>query len=221
MVSAVVFDLEGTLIDLSEQHILAYREVLGKHFNIEFTKEDFLSGYGRGPHHIIRMFLERHGIEKSDVECRRLADEKQVVLREKYSDKVRVLPGVRNLLNDLTEACLKVGLASSSPRRNVEFMLKNPGLWDYFQVVVAMEDVPEAKPDPRIFLLAAEKLNVKPAECVAVEDSVHGVRAAKDAGMKVVGVLTGGRKRDELEAEGADLVVEDLTRMSVEDLDFV
>lgn len=113
---------------------------------------------------------------------------------------------------------MKKAVASSSPGKNVEFMLKNPGLDEYFDIIVTMEDVKEAKPNPRIFQLAAEKLGVKPEECIVIEDSIHGIKAGKTAGMKVIGVQTGFRTQEELEKAGADLVVEDLEGLELEDL---
>jgi len=220
VVSAVIFDLEGTLIDISDYHILAFKEVMRKNYSLDFTREDFLAGYGMHPWHIAEMFLKKHGVNASEAECRRLAEEKQVILRAKYADKVRVLPGARELLERFKAAKIRIALASSTPGKNVEFMLKNTGLKGFFKVVVVAEDVAEAKPDPGIFLLAAKKLGVLPSDCVVFEDSVHGVKAAKAAGMKVIAVLSGGTKRGALEAEGAGLVVEDLTSVSAGSLDF-
>lgn len=214
---AVIFDLEGTLIDLSSGHVKAYNEVLSGRYGLEFTHDDFLIGYGRHPWRIIKDFLEKKGVH--DGNYREVAEQKQVILREKYRKELKVLPGVRKLLEDLLEAGAQIALATSTPRKNMEFMLKDPDLWDYFKVKVVAEDVKEAKPHPQIYQLAAEKLKVKPEDCWVIEDSLPGVQAGKAAGMRVIGVQTGFRTREELEKAGADLVVEDLEELTLEDLD--
>jgi beta-phosphoglucomutase family hydrolase len=216
MAEAVVFDLEGTLIDMVESHVKAYDEVLAAGYGSRFVMDDLIAGYGKAPWRIVQMFLQRNGVSASERQCRLIADEKQKILRAKYAGLVAVLPGVRALLKSLKDSKMRLAVASSSPRENVKFMLAAPGLRDFFDVVVAGEDVREAKPDPALFLLTAQRLGVNPPSCAAVEDSTFGVEAAKAAGMKVVAVMTGGRKRDELEALGPDLVIKDLTEASAD-----
>jgi len=214
MASAVIFDLEGTLIDILNGHVKAYDEVVARKYGLKFTREDMLKGYGMHPHRIIKEYLRRNGIDEGD--CQKLADAKQALLRSKYRRELKVLPGAKKLLQELQDNGVQTALASSTPQQNVEFMLKDPGLWGYFQAIIVGEDVPEAKPKPHIFLLAAEKLGVDPGDCVVVEDSVVGLKAAKAAGMKTIAVLTGGQPKDEISREKPDILAKTLEEVTVE-----
>ncbi|MFH1403574.1 MAG: HAD family phosphatase [Candidatus Altiarchaeota archaeon] len=213
-VKAVVFDLEGTLVDMFDSHVKAFNEVMARHYNLGFKSQDLLIGYGMHAGDIMRIFLRRNGVDCAD--CTTLVEEKQGILRSKYAGDLKVLPGARQILDALRKSGFKIGLASSSPGRNVEFMLRNPGLRPYFDAVAVAEDVEKAKPNPAVFLKAAELLGLNPRECVAVEDSVHGVEAAKKAGMMVIGVTTGQGTMEELDAAGADLIVASLESLTAE-----
>lgn len=103
-----------------------------------------------------------------------------------------------------------MAVASNSPRRNVDRMLQTTGLTGYLYAVVTVDEITKPKPDPQIFLKAAEKLSVKPSDSVVVEDSVHGIAAGRAAMMRTVAVLTGGASRQDLLNAGSDMLVDSL-----------
>jgi HAD superfamily hydrolase (TIGR01509 family) len=128
---------------------------------------------------------------------------------ESYRRHAVPAPGVPELVDGLRGRGLKLAVASSSRTAWVETALEKLGLGQVFTVVVTGDMVRHSKPDPQIYLLAAERLNVAPGRCLAIEDAPKGVQAARAAGMKVVGVKTGYTAH--LTLEGADVVLESLT----------
>jgi beta-phosphoglucomutase len=130
---------------------------------------------------------------------------------------VELLPGVQALLDGFRTAGAKQAIGSSAPRRNLELILDLTRTADYFDAVVAMEDTIRGKPDPQVFLTAAERVNVRPARCIVLEDAVAGVEAAKAGGMKCVAVtFVGHHSVEALRKAGADRVLTTLEELSAE-----
>lgn len=189
MIKAVIFDLDGVLADTAECHYKAWLEIAGK-LGIKFDREKnhLLRGVSRRESILI---LIEGQIELSEDEVQRFMDEKNniyIKLVEKAGKKL-LLSGVIEFLGKLKEAGIKLGLASSS--RNARKILKLTELdKGFFDVVVDGNDIKNTKPDPEIFLRAAEKLNANPSECLVVEDAPAGIEAAKRAGMAALGIGT-------------------------------
>ncbi len=204
---AAIFDLDGTLIDLFEVHLEAFKDTVKKYSGLDFTREDLIAGYGRKTEEIAEIFFAKHGVSGVDVEA--LATERRDMVLQNLS-QLKVLPGVVRLLTDLRKAGVKCAVGTSAQRDVTVRVLKESGLSKYFDAVASIDDVSRGKPAPDIFLYAAKKLGVPPTECVVFEDSPFGIRAAKAARMKSVAVLTSLHSREELEKEKPDLVVDSL-----------
>src|SRR5262249_10823849 len=130
---------------------------------------------------------------------------------------VELLPGVRPLLEGLHASGFRQAIGSSAPRRNLELILRLTATEHFFDAVVAMEDTTRGKPDPQVFLVAAQKLGAPPVRCVVFEDAVAGVAAARAGGMKCVAVrFVGHHPEEKLRAAGADLVVRSLEAVTAE-----
>lgn len=214
---AVIFDLDGVLVDTFEANRKAFNVVMRRRYGFNVSKGEFLGYFGMDPHDITRMILKNHGIKEMD-KIADIYDEKKEAFRGLIEKEVRLLPGALETLTRMGEASFRLALASSNSRSSIQQMMEKTGLAGYFEAVVGFEDTAKAKPDPEIFLKAAGKLGVKPEECWVIEDSLHGVEAGKKAGMKVIGVQTGFRSRAKLEKAGADLVVETLEHLNLDDL---
>jgi HAD superfamily hydrolase (TIGR01509 family) len=145
----------------------------------------------------------------------RLADRKEKLYREGIRGKVVAMPGVTELIHGLKAAGFHLAIGSSTPRANVDLVLSELGIQDLFQVIVAGEDVTKGKPDPQVFLLAAERLGIPPERCLVVEDAVAGVRAALDGGMKALAVTTNHSRQALSEAHR---VVDSFTEVSPQDV---
>jgi beta-phosphoglucomutase len=215
---AALWDMDGTMVDTAELHFQAWETVCREHGR-DFTRADFAATFGRrNPEIIHTLFGERFNDEQSAA----LADRKEEVYRAAASAGVVLLPGARTLLDDLHRAGFVQAIGSSAPRANLELILRLTGVARFFDAVIGSEDTQRGKPDPQVFLVAAERLGVPPARCVVFEDAVAGVQAARAGGMKAVAVrFVGHHAESALRQAGADLVVESLEQVSariVEDL---
>jgi beta-phosphoglucomutase len=210
--SAVVWDMDGTLVDTAELHYRAW-VALARELHRPFTRADFTATFGRRNPEIIRQVFDA---ASSDEDIARLGARKEDLYKAQARQGVELLPGVRPLLEELHAAGFKQAIGSSAPRGNLDLILALTHIGPLLDAVVSMEDTQRGKPDPQVFLLAAAKLGVEPARCLVVEDAVAGVQAAKAGGMKCIAVtFVGHHPADRLKAAGADLVVKTLEEVSV------
>ena len=182
---ALVFDMDGVLIDSNPAHRRAW-EAFNRRYGLETTESMHESMYGKRNDDIVRNFFGE--LPAEEVRARGAA--KEVLYREMIGGRVEdmLVPGVRPFLE--RHAALPKALASNAEPDNIHFLLDRARLRGYFRVVVDGGQVRHPKPDPELYLLAARLLGVAPADCVVFEDSYAGVAAGNAAGMRVVGVLT-------------------------------
>lgn len=209
---AVLFDWDGVVVDSSRHHYLSWQElaaVIGK----SLTEEQFRESFGQ----INRVIIpEIFGWSDDPEEIDRLGRRKEALYREIVArEGITPLPGVLDLIRDLRAAGAPRVIGTSTERENIRTALEVMDLADAFDGVVASEDVARGKPDPEVFLKAADRAGLPPERCIVLEDSHHGLQAAEAGGMKSVGVLTTHR-RDKL--GHADLFVESLEELSAERL---
>src|SRR6187401_1847881 len=198
---AVLWDLDGTLVDSEEFHWLSWRDTMRPE-GVELTYEQFLASFGQRNDRILGTWL---GADVDVERARTIGDAKEAEYRRlAETHGLSPLPGAREWLIALRAAGWKQSIASSAPRENVEVMLHVLDLTQYLDAIVGAEDVTIGKPDPQVFLTAADKLGVRPAHCVVVEDAAAGVEGARRGGMKCIGVTKNG-------ALDADVVVRSLT----------
>jgi beta-phosphoglucomutase len=208
----VIFDLDGVLVNTGEFHRRSWYD-LAQREGFEMSDELFYSTFGMQNYQIIPMLVGR---EVTAEELERLSEWKESRYRELISGKLKLLDGVKELIEDLKRAGFLLAIGTSTPLVNLEFMLENVPVDGWFDVYVTGEDVKRGKPEPDTFIMAAEKLSLPRENCVVVEDAVQGVAAGKAAGMAVVAVTT-TRERKEL-AE-ADLIVDSLAELKAEDFE--
>jgi beta-phosphoglucomutase len=211
---AVIWDMDGTLVDTAELHFAAW-EAVARELNQPFTRADFAATFGkRNPEILRQLYVNRF----SDKEIADLGERKEVYYRAAARRQgVEPLPGVRRLMKELHEAGFRQAVGSSAPRANLDLVLQLTKLVTFFDALVSMEDTERGKPDPQVFLVAADRLAVSPNGCLVVEDAVAGVQAAKAGRMKCIAVDFVGHHGDAaLRAAGADLVVKTLEDVSVE-----
>ena len=207
-----IFDLDGVLADSHPAHFRAWKRLLdsiGK--PIQDRDVDFILE-GRKRREILEHFLGT----LSDQQLEEYGRQKEAFFLEE-SKNIETIAGVRELLQILALASIPLAVASCGTRNRVNDLLERLDLRHYFQAVITGDDVKEGKPDPSIFLLASECYGIAPRDSLCLEDSVSGVRAAKSAGMRCLGVAKGGRGALLLEV-GADKVVPDFVHLSVAEL---
>jgi beta-phosphoglucomutase len=213
---AAIWDVDGTLVDSAELHFEAWVE-LAKDIDRPFTRADFTGTFGRRNPEIIRALFNAGA---DDAWVAEIGERKEQKYRAAVlSNGVTLLPGAADLLRGVHDLGWVQAVGSSAPRANLELILDTTGTRPFFRAVVAMEDTTRGKPDPQVFLVAAEKLGVPPGRCVVFEDAVAGVQAARAAGMKCVAVrFVGHHPADALQAAGADRVVESLAEIGAADV---
>jgi beta-phosphoglucomutase len=212
MLRAVIFDMDGVIVDSHPAHKKAWQKFLELQ-NRDVSNEDLnFVMEGRKREEILRHFLG----EVSDEQLHILGHQKEQIFREEAVD-VKVIEGLRDVLQKLSEAEIRLAVASSGSSRRVNDILNSLCLMRYFQVVVTGDHVTHGKPDPAIFRLACERVGVQPSETLVFEDSVSGVRAAKSAGMRCIGVASNGVIPILLEA-GADHIVPDFSGVTFDQL---
>lgn len=210
MQKAVIFDMDGVICHTNPFHSIAFKEFFAKR-NVFPTEEEFvLHMYGKNNSYILSHFLGRkiEGKELIDLEY-----EKESLFREIYKDQISPISGFLEFFNSLKSEGFLTGIATSAPYANLELIAGKLSLFDHMESILASEDVSKHKPDPEVYLKSAAKLNVEPDFCVVFEDSYSGVTAAKNAGMKVVGVLS-SHSREELPV--CDLFIEDFRQVDLE-----
>ena len=211
MISAVIFDLDGVIVSTDEYHFQAWKE-LAKELGIAFSREDNSRQRGVSRMESLEVLLEKTEQTFSNDEKLAMAEKKNSIYRD-LLDRLspdQILPGALNFAEESRKLGLKIAVGSSS--RNTPFILKKIGLSDYFDAVADGNDIQRSKPDPQVFLIAAERLAVRPAECLVVEDADAGVEAAKAGGMFALAL--GAAKGH----PGADLRADSLERLSIEKL---
>jgi beta-phosphoglucomutase len=212
---AVIWDVDGTLVDTAEQHFRAWVE-LCRDVGRDFGRGEFAATFGRRNPEIIRHLF---GDRFDDATIDDLGGRKEELYKAAARQGVALLPGVRELLEGLHAAGFRQAIGSSAPRGNVDLILEMTGSSHFFDALTCAEDTQRGKPDPQVFLVAAQRLDVPPSRCVVMEDAIAGVQAAKAGGMKCVGVTFVGHHSDEsLRRAGADLVVKTFAELSVETL---
>jgi len=210
---AVIWDVDGTLVDTAELHFRAWVD-LCRGLGRDFTRADFAATFGRRNPEIIRHLF---GDRFDDAAIADLGYRKEELYKSAARQGVSLLPGARELLQGLHEAGFRQAIGSSAPLGNIDLILQLTGAAHFFDAISSAEDTQRGKPDPQVFLVAAEKLGMPLPRCVVMEDAVAGVEAARAGGMKCIGVTFVGHHSDEsLRRAGADLVVKTLTAVSVE-----
>ncbi|MBC8159810.1 MAG: beta-phosphoglucomutase family hydrolase [Roseiflexaceae bacterium] len=182
---AALWDMDGTLLDSAAYHWQAWHDTFAAEGR-PLTYEEFVASFGQRNDTILRGLL---GDDLPDAELARIGDAKEALYRQLVREQgVALLPGVRDWLGRLREAGFRQAVASAAPRANIEAILDALEIRPFFAAITSAEDVQRGKPDPQVFLLAAERLGVAPSRCVVLEDAPAGVEAGQRAGMRVIGV---------------------------------
>jgi len=186
---AVLWDMDGTLIDSEELHWIAWRDTMAEEGH-QITHEQLLSSFGQRNDTILAGWL---GAAATPERVERISDAKE----ERYRHLIRVngisaLPGVASWVRHLHEQGWLQAIASAAPRPNIDVVLEALTAGHYFQGIVSAEDVHGGKPDPEVYLTAASRVGAPPERCVVVEDAAAGIEGARRAGMRSVGVSRDG-----------------------------
>ena len=184
MLKAIIFDMDGVIIDSEPIHTeiaIAVMQDFGGKPTSEEIYDEFVGVTNREMWSILR---ERH---KLNVSLDQLMEKhREYKIKRFFNEPVPPIDGIEDLMRLAKSRGLKIALATSSPKYFAEHILKSAGLSEYFDALVTADDISHGKPDPEIYLKAAQILGLDPGSCVAVEDAFLGIQSAKDAGMRVI-----------------------------------
>lgn len=184
---AFIFDMDGTLVDSMPFHIRAWTELLAEH-GLQTTPQAFLRQTGgKTNRQILREIFGDHLAESEITAC---AKRKEALYRSLFRPYLKPIDGLFPFLNEAQRLHIPMGVATSAGKANRDFVLEGLAIAAYFSVVVGVEEIQEGKPDPEIFLTAADRLGVIPADCLVFEDALAGIEAASRAGMQAVALTT-------------------------------
>lgn len=189
---ALLFDLNGTMIDDMPWHIKAWHRILnelGANISMERMKKEC---YGKNHELIERIFPGRFSLEVKN----RMSLEKETQYQNDFRPHLHLIKGLNKFLQRSHEAGVKMGIGSAAIMFNIDFVIDGLNIRHYFNALVSADEVVNSKPDPETWIRCAEKLGVSPKECLVFEDAPKGVESARDAGMDCVVITTMHSKED-------------------------
>lgn len=212
MIKAVIFDLDGVIVDSEHIHVEAEKQTMLK-YGVRISSEELRKYTGSTAKFMFAELIEKYEL---DTTVEEIFNEKEEVLFELLEADTHPTKGVIELIGKLEQRNLKLGIASSAHRRLVEYVLRKLGIKHVFESIMSSEDIVHCKPNPEVFLRSADELGVSPNECVVIEDAELGVKAAKNAQMKCIGYRNPNSGNQDLSK--ADIIVDDFSKLDLQEL---
>jgi beta-phosphoglucomutase family hydrolase len=206
---AVIFDMDGTVVDTTRIEYDAWKQMFDEQ-HVDFPYEEYIQVLGAKGSEIVK---ERMDIGDDQVE--ELLHQKEEYFKQLVEENgLQLIPDVEKVLQEIRRLDLKMALATGSSQEKLDFILERLQIRHYFDAFVTADDVKNGKPDPEVFLKAAQKLEVPPHECIVMEDASNGVEAAKNANMTCI-AITSTRGKESLQK--ADLVIKHYQELSLQE----
>lgn len=215
MLKAIIFDLDGTLVDSLPYHHESWR-IFFKNNNLE--EHDFsevLKEYKGGG--TLELMTSVFGDMYTKDELKKMTDDKEIIFRDIYKSKIYPIEGLKQFLDNLKENNISLAIGSNAIRKNVIMTIEELSLTNYFSSIICGDEVSRGKPDPEMFVKTLSNLNVSRNECIIFEDSIEGIKAAKNADIKVIGV-TSSQSSEKLKSVGAFKTIDDYTKISLDNI---
>jgi beta-phosphoglucomutase len=211
MIKAIIFDMDGVLVDSEPFHIEIEKRQFSQN-QISVSDEEHHQYMGVASDVMWREIAERHSL---NIQAEELTEQNKSESIRYFTElkEIPVMPGLVDLLEKLTQKNFPIAVASSSFPEIIQLMLEKTGLLKYFQVVVSSQEAGKSKPEPDVFLLAAKKLGIKPEDCLVIEDSANGIKAAHSAQMRCIAFQGPGANPQS--QKGADAVVKSFEQLGM------
>jgi len=211
----VIFDMDGVLLDSFQAHFESWKHVAAEHgFNL--TRDQFATDFGRTSREVIAETWGR--IADSPERVKAIDARKEGLYRTIIQRTRPIMPGAIELIDGLRSAGIRLAIGSSGPPPNIQVALDLIGRRSSFQAIVTGADVQRGKPDPQVFLVAADRLGLDPGCCVVIEDAPVGVQAAHNAGMATIALVSTGRKTSDFDQDRPELIIHALCDLNPADI---
>lgn len=211
MIEGVIFDMDGVIMDSEPIHYKVEKAILSN-FNEPFELQDHARFVGQATQDLWKTLCEERNLSQS-FEVLALLDNADY-MEELKSGEIAAIDGVVDLIKGLQSRGIPLVVASSAIRQNIEVVIDRLDIKQFFEGYVSGQDVEKTKPNPDIFLKAADLIKIEPAKCLVIEDAKHGVEAAKAAGMFCIGYKNLNSGNQDLSR--ADMVVEHLSDINLD-----
>ncbi len=205
MIRAVIFDLDGTVVDSNELHVDAWDETFRK-YGKQFPRQELHRQIGKGGDQYLPVFLDEREMHEIGKEVEAFRSD---LFKRNYLARVKPFPKVKELFQRIREDGKRIALASSGNAEEVTHYVELAELGDLFETQTTKSDVDHSKPRPDVFLAALRHLGTPAEETIVIGDTPYDVQAAKKAGMQTIGLRCGGFPEDELVAYGAVAIYDD------------
>jgi HAD superfamily hydrolase (TIGR01509 family) len=205
VIQAVIFDLDGTVVDSNDLHVEAWQEAF-REYGKDFPPEELHRQIGKGGDKYLPEFLSERELREFGKELEQFRGD---LFKRKYIERVRPFPKVKELFERIRDDGKRIALASSGNETEVEHYVKLAVLGELIESRTSKSDVEHSKPSPDVFTSALHLLHVSPQEAVVIGDTPYDVQAAKKIELPTIGLLCGGFPEDELRASGAIAIYRD------------
>ena len=215
MLKAIIFDLDGTLVDSLPYHHESWRIFFKKNNIEENDFDEIYKNYKGGG--TLELMTSVFGDIYTKDELEKMSDDKEVIFRDIYRSKIFPINGLRKFLDSLKKNNILLSIGSNAIRKNVLMTIKELGITNYFSSIICGDEVSKGKPNPEMYIKTLSNLKVNKNECIIFEDSIEGVTAAKNANIKAIGV-TSSQSSEILKSVGAFKTIEDYTKISIDNI---
>ena len=186
MVNGIIFDMDGTIVDSLPYHHEAWR-IFFEENKVEDFSEKLKKYKGGGTLDLMKaVYGDIYSLE----ELKKMSDDKEIIFRDIYRGNIFPIDGYLEFLNEIKSKNILVGIASNAIKLNVDLTLKELGIYDLFDCIICGDEVNYGKPNPEMFNKTISYFKVNKANCLVFEDSIEGITAANNAGIKVIGVTS-------------------------------
>lgn len=212
MIKALIFDMDGTIVDNMHVHTAVWLELLAE-YGLQMTPLQFQAATAGNTNAELLRSLINPNMDEAEVLA--IAHEKETRYRERFRPFLRPMAGLESLLRQAQQANVTLAVATAANQPNIEYVLDNLNLRHHFATVVGADDVARGKPEPDLFLLVAERLNLVPETCLVFEDSLAGLEAAHRAGMQSIAVTTSHAAEEMVQRPSVRQAIADFTQFQL------